>query len=630
MAIVLTVIAYAPALHGPFLLDDIGNLDPVRRWLDGALTARNVALDNRSGLLGRPLSMVTFLFDAWRTGDMHSFTFKPTNLAIHILCGALTYALTETCLKALGEPTQRRRLVAMVIVVLWLWMPIHVSTVLYVIQRMAQLSTLWMLTTLVFYARMRLAMEANSTAARTAGLWIGTLTLTCAATLSKENGLLAIPLAAVMEWTIFARARRPMAVTAGFAALLAIPALVVLVVLAMHPGYLPASYAARDFTLGQRLLTEPRILWDYIGTSFFPVGSWMGIYHDNYVVSKSLLRPVGTLTAIVAWISVVAWALAWRRKVPLFAFGVLGFVVAHVMESGPIALELYFEHRNYLPSVFALLACAGLVTWATHAFDFTVTFRRAAKVGLVGLLAIYGLGTWNQASAWGDADEFYALQYDYNPTSPRLLSALTARAMLAKDLPAALAYIDQAERHEDVSEHGTSTLWRFLAYCETGAAPIPDSLYTELEGRAQGRITSYAMTAWELLANRLDKGCPSLDAPRTARAGLDWLRRTMQVPADQSVWRTRYNVARILARSGDIESAAELTNRAWIDSGWNNGIGALLFQFDAALGHVERCKDILRHLERSYGGGDRSLDEVVDAFREAMPRLEAQPAKTHP
>jgi len=398
----------------------------------------------------------------------------------------------------------------------------------------------------------------------------------------------------------------------------------------MHPGYLPASYAARDFTLGQRLLTEPRILWDYVGTSFFPVGSWMGIYHDNYVVSTSLVHPTGTVVAIIAWLGLIAWAIAWRQRAPLFAFGVLGFVVAHAMESGPIALELYFEHRNYLPSVFALLACAGLAIWAMRSFDFTVAFRRITTIGLVVLTTIYGLGTWNQALAWSDADEFYALQYSYNPTSPRLLSALTARAMHAKDLPAALAYIDQAERYEDVSEHGTSTLWRFLAYCEAGAASIPDELYTELEGRAKGRITSYTMTAWELLANRLDQGCPSLNASLIARAGIDWIHRTSQLPIDQAVWRTRYNIARILARAGDIKGAADLANQAWADSGWNNGVGATLFQFEAALGHVEHCKDILRHLEQSYGHGDRSLDDAVDAFRKAMPQIQPEGAGSHP
>lgn len=624
--IALTIVAYFPSLHGPYLLDDTGNLEPIKRWLDGRLDAWNVVLDNRSGPTGRPLSMLTFLFDAWRQQGMQSVAFKTTNLAIHLCCGALVWAMTNQLLAVRMDDRRRRNAIALALATIWLWLPIHVSTVAYVVQRMAQLSALWMLATLVVYIALRRRLEHRSSPSTLATLWIGVPALAAAAALSKENGVLALPLVALVEWLVFTGKPRPRSVHVFLGLTVGLPMAIAIGFLVLHPDYFVRGYASRDFTLSQRLLTEPRILWDYLGTSFFPIGSSLGIYHDNYVLSQSLWHPVGTALAIVAWLGISAWAFLWRRKAPLFALGVFGYLLAHLLESGPIALEVYFEHRNYLPSVFALLACLGLVGHFATAYPVTKSFQGIACASLGVLAAIYGWATWNQASAWANAPDFYALQYSYDPTSPRLLSVMTGRAILAKDLPSALAYIDASERYENASEQPTSTLWRMIAYCETGDTPIPSAIYEQLEARNHGRITTFAMVAWDLLGNSVQDGCKGLDDSRTARAGIAWLERTPQPGREQMVWRTRYNVGRILAANGDLAGAEALVHRAWIDSDRNNGVGVLLFQLSATLGHVDLSEQALGALQKAYGRGDKTLDDAVDTFNKAMPDLR----KAHP
>lgn len=626
--IALTIVAYFPSLHGPYLLDDTGNLEPIKRWLDGRLDAWNVVLDNRSGPTGRPLSMLTFLFDAWRQQGMQSVAFKTTNLAIHLFCGALVWAMTNQLLAVRIDDRRRRNAIALALATIWLWLPIHVSTVAYVVQRMAQLSALWMLATLVVYVALRRRLERRSSPLTLATLWIGVPALAVAAALSKENGVLALPLVALVEWLVFTDKPRPRAVHVFLGLTVGLPVAIAMGFLVLHPDYFVRGYASRDFTLSQRLLTEPRILWDYLGTSFFPVGSSLGIYHDNYVLSQSLWHPVGTALAILAWLGMSVWAFLWRRKSPLFALGVFGYLLAHVLESGPIALEVYFEHRNYLPCVFALLACLGLVGHFATAYPVTKSFRGIACASLGILAAIYGWATWNQASAWANAPDFYALQYSYDPTSPRLLSVMAGRAILAKDLPAALTYIGASERYENASEQPTATLWRMIAYCETGDTTIPSAIYEQLEARNHGRITTFAMVAWDLLGNSVQDGCKGLDDSRTARAGIAWLDRTPQPGREQMVWRTRYNVGRILAASGDLVGAEALVHRAWIDSDRNNGVGVLLFQLSATLGHIDLSEQALGALQKAYGRGDRTLDDAVDAFRKAMPDL--RKAHSHP
>lgn len=622
LVLLLTVAIYAPGLHGPFLLDDTGNLEPLSRWFHGQLGWQGVVLGNRSGPTGRPFSMLTFLLDVQRTGNLNAFSFKPTNLVIHLICGGLVFLLCREILRAAEWPPQAQRWVPVALMTIWLWMPIQVSTVLYVIQRMAQLSALWTLATLTLFLYVRRRLTEGHSLANLALLWTGVPALAVIATLSKENGALALPLAAVAEWTLFDRSKRLPSVTAFFVITVLVPWTCAAIYIAAYPAYFSRGYGVRDFTLAQRLLTEPRILWDYATTSFIPTGARLGIYHDNYVASKSFSSPFTTAASITAWIVVTAWAFCWRRRAPLFTFGVLAYLVAHIVESGPIALELYFEHRNYLPSAFALVALAGLLQSCVAKQTLTIAFWRTGVAAIVAITAIYGLSSLNQASAWASEEEFHTLQYDYNPTSPRLLSVLAGHAIIDKDLDKALRYIDEGERYSDPSEQGTSTLWRFLAYCETGKQ-IPEPIYKQFEQRAKGRITNFAMVGWDLLADRVDRGCPGMDTMRVANTGKAWADRSTQPSGVQPMWRTRYDIGRMIATTGDLASAEAIVHSAWLDSDHNNGVGVLLFQLNASLGNIATCREVLGSLERAAHGDDQNLNSAVKAFREAMPQLES-------
>jgi hypothetical protein len=393
-----------------------------------------------------------------------------------------------------------------------------------------------------------------------------------------------------------------------------LPCLVVAGYLAIHPWYFSAGYAGRPFTLTERLLTEPRVLWSYLQTAFFPVGPRMGIYHDNFPLSTSLWQPMTTWLAIAAWLAVLVLAWILRHRARLFTFGVCAFFVAHAMESGPLSLELYFEHRDYLPLVFALIAMAGLVL-ALPPVRARVRVA-AATCGMI-LLVVYLASTWNHATGWGDDNTFYAMQYRYNPTSPRLLSNLAGRSMQAGDLKSSLYFIGQAEQYSPKAEAATSTAWRIGAYC-AAKEPVPEELYNELSARASGRITSYYMVAFELIAQQTEEGCPGIDASRIANTTIQWADRAPQTAGEQELWRTRYNAARLLASAGHIREARDEAHRAWVDGAHNNGVGVLLFQLNGTLGDTDACREVLGYLERSAHGDNKDLAETAAAFRQAL------------
>lgn len=616
----ITVLLYWPGLHGPFLLDDVPNLEPLKRWMDGQLGWYGVVFDNRSGPLGRPLSMVTFLLDAMLAGNMNSFAFKPTNLLIHLLCGLAIWRLLRRLLKHDKNTSARAEWLALLVAVVWLWLPLQVSTVLYVIQRMAQLAALFVLLALWAYV----AGRERMTEGRRGGallVWVGTPLLTVLATLSKENGVLALPLALVLELTLFAPGsdqRRPATIKLFFVLGVIIPALTTTLWLFIHPIYITGGYALRDFSLSQRLLTEPRILWSYVQTLLLPVGREMGIYHDNYLTSTSLLSPLSTLPALLAWIALACLAWWARRHSPLFAAGILFFLVGQSMESSFIALELYFEHRNYLPSVGLLMAITGVLAMLLRQLPApTRAFRHTGIVLLLAVPALYAAGTWTHVMGWSSDQLFYAMQEGYNPESPRLQSDLTARAMMAGDLPAALHHIDMGERYGPKRELITATIWRFLAYCETNHIP-PDSLYTQFDERAHGKISNFSMLGWELLAGRIERGCPGIRFNRLASAGQHWLDQDPSPMTWQNQWRTRYNLARIEAAGNQLTLAESTAYKAWKDSSFNNGIGVFLFQLNASLGRPEECQKILEKLELAAHGDDYRLNDAVSRFRAAL------------
>ena len=106
-----------------------------------------------------------------------------------------------------------------------------------------------------------------------------------------------------------------------------------------------------------------------------------------------------------------------RNKAPLVAFGGLFFLAAHSLESTFIPLEMYFEHRNYLPMFGVFICIAGLLLAVGQ------LSKQIYRFSLVLLSLIYvpgGLAVTHQTAAlWGNDFDLYTMWATEHPNSLR-------------------------------------------------------------------------------------------------------------------------------------------------------------------------------------------------------------------
>lgn len=203
IAVGVAVLAYWPGLSGPFLFDDFGNISALGEMggVTDSHSFRSFVFGGHAGPTGRPLALLTFLLDA-NNWPADSWPFKRTNLIIHLVNGLLLGALMQQILKVLRYPSRDAAWIALFAAAIWLLHPFLVSTTLYVVQRMAQLSVLFIFAGLLIYVRARRRVGDEPVRA----YWTMSIALpvfTLLSMLSKENGILLPMLAGVIEFTIF-------------------------------------------------------------------------------------------------------------------------------------------------------------------------------------------------------------------------------------------------------------------------------------------------------------------------------------------------------------------------------------------------------------------------------------------
>ena len=113
-------------------------------------------------------------------------------------------------------------------------------------------------------------------------------------------------------------------------------------------------------TAWQRVMTQFRVVVFYLSLLFWPAPSRLNLDHD-VAISLSLFDPATTLFSLLFLAGLFATAVFTARREPLASYAILWFLGNLVIESSVIRLELIFDHRTYLPSVFPAMVLVSLV-----------------------------------------------------------------------------------------------------------------------------------------------------------------------------------------------------------------------------------------------------------------------------
>jgi protein O-mannosyl-transferase len=371
--LILLLAVYGNSFHGEWHFDDIPNI----------VENTNIHLNNISikeiynafhfrGDFIRPVSYLS-LATNYYFGGLETFGYHLINFIIHYVTAVFLFLFI---LGTLRLPLLRDRYgerayaISALATVFWAINPVQVLAVSYVVQRMASMAGMFYIAAMYFYLKGRTAAGIRNRAF----FFLCAAVTTLLALGSKETAAM-LPVS-IFIYDLFLIQGAERETVRKNLKLAFIPFAIVII---LANSYLDLSsilddYRVRSYTLGERLLTEPRVIIFYISLLLYPIHSRLTMLHD-FGISKSLIDPWTTLPAILILIFTAGYALTIARKRPLISFCILFFFLNHLIEGSFVPVELIYEHRNYVPSMLFFVPVAIFILRMLDYFAYRKAIR---------------------------------------------------------------------------------------------------------------------------------------------------------------------------------------------------------------------------------------------------------------
>ena len=395
-AVLLTAIAilsYSDSFNTPFVFDDRNNILENPHIRITTLTPEKVSGVFKSRSAWRPLANLSFAANFFFNG-YDVFGYHAVNLFIHVFMGLLVWMIARYTLFLCGF---KYRSISLAAAVLWLVNPVHTQSITYIVQRMNAMAAALFLLALICYVAARKERIGGRTAFRYR-LFFALCLITGVLGLATKQIVATLPAVLfVYEWYFFQGVSGQWLKKNLLLAGLAILVIGVLGFLYLCPAPMNnfhEMYARHDFTISQRLLTEAGIVIYYLSLLLYPHPDRLNIDYD-FPLSQSWNSSVSTALALAALLSLAVMAIYTARKNRLLSFAILWYLMTLAVESSIIGLELIFEHRTYLPSVFPIIA---LVTLAFS--RFRKKFLAISVLCLV--ITTCGFWTYKRNTVWSE------------------------------------------------------------------------------------------------------------------------------------------------------------------------------------------------------------------------------------
>jgi len=437
-------ITYLPGLYAPFLFDDFPNIVLNEALHPSSISEiTNVLHSPFSG--NRPVALASLAANYLFSG-LSASSYRLTNIAIHATNALLVFTISFLLLRTkLSASRSHLLLVAFWAAMLWAMNPIQTQAVTYIVQRMTSLATLFYLLAILTYILIRLDKIK---------LVPGSLLLLVfffLGILSKQI-VASLPAALLLiEFLFFRRTLRPTRID-----LAVLGGLFVAAILYFHhifPSFQwSETYPGRNFSPLERLLTQPRVITNYLSLLIYPEISRLHLDYD-ISPSRGLLNPPATLFSLLLLLALFLAALLLAKRFVFVSLGILFFFIGNAIEGSFIPLEMAFIHRAYLPSIFIYLALLAYIPEKKY---------RLFSPLILLLFAFFSLTTYERNQEWSNGDVFWEKDIHRGASEARsrinLSANLIAQGKQQQSIQNLLSVLD--ERGGLRSERGYSQFTR--------------------------------------------------------------------------------------------------------------------------------------------------------------------------
>lgn len=538
LAVVVTLI-YADTLTTPFIFDDIGNIRDNPHIRVTSLSLKNlIRAAFQSPESSRPVANISFALNYYFNG-FNLVGFHLVNIMIHFAGGFFLYFFSKSTLKTPGLHCRSEKCGWIPFFTAFIWMvhPLQTQSVAYLVQRMNSLAAMFYILSMLLYVKFRLDTD-------TRGKWLLFAGCVLAGILAVGTKQIAatLPIFIILyEWYFFQElslkwVRRHFLV-------LGVILLFLIIISLIYLDYDPvvkilSAYKHRDYTLTQRVLTQFRVVIFYVSLMLWPRPSRLNLDHD-VVLSYSLTDPVTTLISMVVITALIALAILTAKREPLLSYGILWFFGNLAIESSVIGLELVFEHRNYLPSMFIILALVALV----------FRYAKPTWLGIVCLCVVgtlFTVWTFERNRVWVDELSLYRDCVEKSPAKARphnnFGAILLRRGRLSEAIDEFQAALrikpDYADAHYNLGN----------ALVKQGSLTKGIYHFSEALGRQPGNVKALNnMAATLVLLERFPEAIENFKKALVIN------------PTDPDLHR---NLAFVMKKQGDLEGARQHFSRA--------------------------------------------------------------------
>lgn len=478
--IVAISLAYANSIESSWHFDDNGNIIDNKKLHVDSLSWDELSQSiysplNEKKKIARPIAMLSFALNYYYNG-LDPVGYHVVNCIIHIITALIVYLVLIHTLRII-EFTEKSRLIftfsyfdmALLGAFLWALHPIQTQAVTYIVQRMTSMATMFYMAAFYLYLQFR---QRRTLTAKIVFMVLAILSWMMALG-SKENVVL-LPLALLgYEIAFFKFDWRKRKVLLKYL----IGFLVILMCIALWLkgeslyNYFTDAYSRRTFTMGERLFLQPVILAKYLFLLLYPISDFL-ILEPHIVPPRGIAEFFIVFVINIGLIVLFFACCYYLRRYPVICFSLFFYFINHIVESTFIPLELYFEHRNYLPSIFIYFA---LSYYSIKLIEFYISnnklFIKFFVILLIcGYLVSEGMGTVFRNDIWKDEISLHEDTISKSPRSIRPYVAIAVTYMKDdKNFDLALDYLRKIEKYYQESPGEYQPNWVSLIYMNAGS-----------------------------------------------------------------------------------------------------------------------------------------------------------------